>query len=139
MAAIHKLAYASFTIYQDAEPPEFWTGYFAVAPSRAGVKGQPRMMPSGRMASHPWRQGIWSVSSESAVNSDELSAHLRYLKTLLGLPRADLREIAERTGARMRFFCYWSNYSGDRTPDIPADIREMAEMQGIAIEIDEYR
>jgi hypothetical protein len=24
---------------------------------------------------------MWSVSSESAVNSDELSAHLRYLKS----------------------------------------------------------
>jgi len=52
MAAIHILAYVSFTtsftIYQDAEPSEFWTGYFAVTPSRAGVKGEPRMMPSGQ-------------------------------------------------------------------------------------------
>ncbi|KXV08264.1 hypothetical protein CR51_10760 [Caballeronia megalochromosomata] len=133
------LAYASFTIYQDVERPEFWTSYFNIAPHRAGVKGEPRIMPSGRMATTPWRLGQWSVSSKSAVQSDDLQPHLRYLLSLLNLPRADLPGLAKRTGAKMRFFCYWDNYEGNRVPDVPDDIRRIADAMGIAIEIDEYR
>jgi hypothetical protein len=133
------LAHVSFTIYQDVERPEFWTTYFGVKPDRAGVKGEPRIMPSGRTALTPWRLGQWSVSSESAVQSDQLDPHLRYLVNLLGLPRADLPAFAERTHAKMRFFCYWDNYEGNRVPVIPIDIREMAEAMGVEIDIDEYR
>ncbi|MBB5407012.1 hypothetical protein HDG34_000935 [Paraburkholderia sp. HC6.4b] len=139
MAPEHKLAHAAFTIYQDTEPPEFWTNYFGVSPSRAGAKGQPRLMPSGMMSSIPWRQGTWIVSSAEAIMSDDLTPHLRYLVGHLGLPRADLRELIERTCAQMRFFCYWDNESGDRAPDVPDDIRTMMEAMGGTVEIDEYR
>jgi hypothetical protein len=40
MTVKHQLAYASFTIYQEVEPPEFWTNYFGVAPDMQRVKGQ---------------------------------------------------------------------------------------------------
>lgn len=139
MTAGHQRAHASFTIYQDIEPPEFWTMYFGVAPSRAGAKGQPRVMPSGRVNDFPWRQGTWSLSSEGAVSSDDLSPHLRYLVDRLGLPRPDLLEIVKRTGAQMRFFCYWDNDTGDRAPDVPDDIRAMVDAMGGTVEIDEYR
>lgn len=138
MTAKHPLAHARLTIYQDAEPPEFWTKYFGISPSRAGAKGQPRLMASGHVASFPWRQGTWSVSSEDAVTSDELTPHLRYLVDRLALPRPDLRALIERTEARMRFFCYWDNESGDRVPDVPDDIRTMMESLGGSVEIDEY-
>ncbi|SAL19283.1 hypothetical protein AWB71_00917 [Caballeronia peredens] len=132
-------AYASFTIYQDVERPEFWTTYFGVPPHRAGVKGEPRIMPSGRVAATPWRLGQWSVSSKLVIQSDFLDPHLRYLLNLLDLPRADLPALAKRTGAKMRFFCYWDNEEGYRVPDVPADIRDIADAMGIEIDIDEYR
>jgi hypothetical protein len=139
MTARHQLAHATFNIYQDIEPPEFWTNYFGVSPSRAGAKGQQRVMASGRVSEYPWRQGTWSLRSELAVESDELTPHLRYLVDRLALPRADLRGLIERTGARMRFFCYWLNESGDRVPDVPDDIQAMMEAMGGTVEIDEYR
>lgn len=139
MTAGHQLTHASFTLYQDAEPPEFWTKYFGVSPSRAGAKGQPRLMPSGRLSSFPWRQGVWSLCSNEAVASDELTPHLRYLVERLALPRADLPELLRRTNARMRFFCYWDNETGDRVPDVPDNIRAMMEAMGGTVEIDEYR
>ncbi|NML31506.1 DUF4279 domain-containing protein [Paraburkholderia antibiotica] len=139
MATGHNLAYASFTIYQDTEPPEFWTNYFGVSPSRAGVKGQFRPMPSGAMSSTPWRQGIWSFSSADAVISDDLTPHLRYLIERLQLPRVDLGGLIARTGGSMRFFCYWDNESGDRVTDVPEDIRTMMEAMGGTVEVDEYR
>jgi hypothetical protein len=139
MTSKHQLAYASFSIYQDAEPSEFWTRYFAVAPDSAGVKGERFITPSGRMSAGVRRIGVWSVSSKAAVMSDELTPHLRYLVERLALPRADLPELLRQTNARMRFFCYWSNETGDRVPDVPDDIRALTEAMGGTIEIDEYR
>ncbi|ANB75402.1 hypothetical protein AYM40_23805 [Paraburkholderia phytofirmans OLGA172] len=133
------LAYASFSIYQDAEPPDFWTAYFNVLPDRSGVKGELKVLPSGRVSESRWRFGYWSVSSEAAVRSNRLEPHLRYLVERLGLPRDDLRATIARTDARMRFFCYWHNETGDRVPDVPDDIRVMMESLGGTIEIDEYR
>ncbi|WP_244848148.1 DUF4279 domain-containing protein [Caballeronia sp. SL2Y3] len=133
------MAYASFSIYQDVEPPEFWTGYFGLPPSTTGVKGQPRLTLSGGKSAFPWRQGYWSVSSKDVVSSDYLSPHLRYLVSLLGLPRGDLRAQIERQHAQVRFFCYWNNADGNRVPDVPPDIRRMADATGIEIDIDEYR
>ncbi|HEV3430537.1 MAG TPA: DUF4279 domain-containing protein [Paraburkholderia sp.] len=139
MTLKHQLAYASFTIYQDVESPEFWTSYFGVAPDAAGVKGERFVTPSGRMSAGTRRIGVWSISSKAFVESDELAPHLHYLTDRLALPRSDLRGLIERTGARMRFFCYWSNEGGNRVPDVPDDIRAMMEAMGGTVEIDEYR
>lgn len=139
MPADNSLAYASFSIYQDVEPPEFWTAYFGVTPERSGVKGERKVTTSGRLSESRWRFGYWSISSKVAVKTDRLEPHLRYLIERLGLPRDDLREILAKTNAKMRFFCYWDNEAGDRVPDVPSDIRAMMESLGGSIEIDEYR
>ncbi|NML30735.1 DUF4279 domain-containing protein [Paraburkholderia sp. G-4-1-8] len=87
----------------------------------------------------PSRIGLWRIGSEAAVRSNSLEPHLRYLVEHLGLPRADLRQILVDNDARMRFFCYWDNESGDRVPDVPNAIRIMMEAMGGTVEIDEYR
>ncbi|MBJ9614324.1 DUF4279 domain-containing protein [Burkholderia multivorans] len=135
----HQLAYASFTISGDDVIPEFWTSYFGVVPDTAVTKGEPFTTPAGKISRVPGRTGVWGVRSKAAVQSARLEPHLRYLIERLALPRADLRERVERAGARMRFFCYWDNESGDRIPDVPDDIRTMMESLGGTIEIDEYR
>ncbi|MGF6967618.1 hypothetical protein OKW43_004646 [Paraburkholderia sp. WC7.3g] len=139
MTVKHQLAYASFTIYQEVEPPEFWTNYFGVTPDMQRVKGQFPATPSGQKSKFAARISLWSVDSKDDVDSDVLTPHLRYLIERLALPRSDLPELLRRTGAQMRFFCYWDNESGDRVPDIPEDIRTMMEALGGTIEIDEYR
>ncbi|MBJ9624007.1 MULTISPECIES: DUF4279 domain-containing protein [Burkholderia] len=135
----HQLAYASFTISGDEVIPEFWTTYFGVVPDTAVTKGEPFTTPAGKISRVPGRTGVWGVRSKATVQSDRLEPHLRYLIERLALPRADLRERVERAGARMRFFCYWDNESGDRIPDVPDDIRTMMESLGGTIEVDEYR
>lgn len=139
MAYEHQLAHASFSIYQDTEPPEFWTAYFNVQPDTAIVKGKPFVTPSGRLSSGSGRIGVWGIGSKLHVRSDLLEPHLRYLVERLGLPRVDLPELLTRSNARMRFFCYWDNETGDRVPDVPADLRQMVEALGATVEIDEYR
>ncbi|WP_134165783.1 hypothetical protein [Paraburkholderia caballeronis] len=61
------------------------------------------------------------------------------MQYLVGLPRADLPDLLNKQAARMRFFCYWDNETGDRVPDVPADIRAMMDSLGGTVEIDEYR
>jgi hypothetical protein len=92
MKSKHQLAHASFTIYQDVEPPEFWTNYFAVVPDTAGIKGERFVTPSGRMSAGARRVGLWSISSQKTIQSDALTPPLRYLVERLSLPRADLPE-----------------------------------------------
>lgn len=139
MKFAYQRAHASFSIYQDVEPPEYWSNYFGVEPDTQSVKGQFRVTPSGRVSKFPARIGLWGIESEGHVRSDLLAPHLRYLVERLALPRSDLPELLRRTGAHMRFFCYWDNETGDRVPDVPDDIRTLMEAMGGTIEIDEYR
>ncbi|MGF6293908.1 hypothetical protein QFZ98_005769 [Paraburkholderia youngii] len=92
----------------------------------------------GALASTPLEL-VYGVDSKGHVQSDLLAPHLRYLVERLALPRLDLPELLKRTGAQMRFFCYWDNESGDRVPDVPDDIRTMMKAMGGTVEIDEYR
>lgn len=138
MNAEVELAYVSFTISGDNVAPGFWTGYFGVQPDIAVTKGAP-IRGAGGTGTAQRRTGVWGLESRLAVRSDQLGPHLQFLQKRLGLPRADLRALVEQVGARMRFFCYWVNESGNRVPVIPHDIQTMAEDQGIAIDIDEYR
>ena len=135
----NQLAYASFSIAGDEVIPEFWIRYFGVKPDTAIIKGEPFITRSGRTSRVPGRTSVWGVGSEFAVQSDRLEPHLRYLIEYLGLPRTDLRDLLNKQAAGMRFFCYWANYTGDRVPDVPDDIRTMMESLGGIIDIDEYR
>jgi putative transposase len=82
-------------------------------------------------AAHDWKT---AMNQFAILYADRL----RYLIEHLALPRSDLRELVERVGAHMRFFCYWSNEHGDRIPDVPMDIKVMMKSLGGVIEIDEY-
>nr|WP_321207533.1 DUF4279 domain-containing protein [Paraburkholderia domus] len=132
-------AYASFLITGDTVSPEFWTGYFQVSPDLTIVKGRSFTLPSGKASKALGKTGLWGVSSELAVQSNLLAPHLRYLVNRLGLPRENLREVLQQAGAKVRFSCFWFNPSGDRVPDVPANIRAMMESLDGTIEIDEYR
>jgi len=136
---IERLASASFTISGDHVEPEWWTLYFGVTPDTALKKGERLRDPTGQNRVLRRRISVWGVDSENAVRSDKLEPHLRYLVQRLGLPRPDLKAHIESVRAKVRFFCYWVNESGDRVPDVPDDIRTMMEAMGGTVEIDEYR
>ncbi|CAG9264966.1 DUF4279 domain-containing protein [Paraburkholderia unamae] len=135
----HALAHATFIISGEFVSAQFWSAYFGVQPDREITKGQPFKLPSGKLSPRPGTLGLWAVESKSAVHSDSLGPHLKYLVGRLGLPRADLRELAAAQGAKVALWCYWMNESGDRVPDVPDDIRAMMEAMGGTVEIDEYR
>lgn len=138
-AAPHALAHATFIISGASVQPDFWTLYFGVQPDREIEKGQPFKLPSGDLSPRAGKLGLWAVESKAAVQSDQLGPHLKYLFDRLGLPRADLRELAAARDAKMALWCYWTNETGDRVPDVSSDVREMMEALGGTVEIDEYR
>jgi Domain of unknown function (DUF4279) len=133
------LAHATFIISGESVLPDFWSGYFGVTPDRVRIKGERYRYPSGKLSVQPATSGHWAIQSEHAVRSDQLEPHLRYLKNLLLLPRPDFASQLRRQAARVSLWCYWLNERGDRTPDIPEDIKTMMESLGGTIEIDEYR
>jgi hypothetical protein len=135
----HALAHATFIISGDVVVPDFWTEYFGIPPDSTITKGKPFLYPSGKLSTRPGKLGLWAVKSESAVYSDHLTPHLRYLTDRLLLPRAGLRDLVCHDETKMSFWCYWHNETGDRVPDVPDDIRAMMEEMGGTIEIDEYR
>lgn len=132
-------AYASFLITGDNVSPEFWSEYFQVSPDTAIVKGKTFTLPSGKPSKAMGKTGLWGVSSESAVQSDLLEPHFRYLIARLALPREGLSDLLRRSGAKVRLSCFWFNPSGNRIPDVPDDIRAMMDALQGTIEIDEYR
>ncbi|ALE59399.1 DUF4279 domain-containing protein [Paraburkholderia sp. RL17-368-BIF-A] len=137
--SVHQLAHATFSIAGDDIVPESWTRYFGVVPDVAITKGDPVIDPTGQRRQFTRRTGVWSVRSKSAIQSDHLEPHLRYLVERLGLPRPDLRDLLKTQSARVRFFCYWFNEPGHCVPDVPDDIRAMMESMGGIVDIDEYR
>ncbi len=138
-SSARRLAFATLIVSGDAVVPEFWTGYFNVTPSGVRTKGELYRYPSGKLSNRPARSGFWAFTSEHALRSDHLAPHLRFIKSRLALPRADLREMIQQQGAKLALWCYWLNRSGDRVPDVPDDIREMMEALGGTVELDEYR
>jgi hypothetical protein len=132
------LAYATVTISGEDLDPDAWTAYFGVEPEISVVKGRPFRTPSGRMSTYPGRTGVWGCSSKSTVTADSLDPHIKYLVGLLGLPRSDLPCLLAHSHAKMRLFCFWSNYAGDRVPVIDTALKSVIESSGATIEIDEY-
>ncbi len=133
------LAHATFIISSEDTHPDTWTAFFGVFPTRTITRGKPYVLPSGRLSTRPGKLNLWALESKAVVDSDRLEPHLRYLIDRLSLPRDGLRERIEKAGARMRFFCYWDNETGDRVPYVSADTRKLIESIGGVVEIDEYR
>ncbi len=132
------LAYATCVISGDGVEPHLWTKYFSIDPDINVEKGKPFRTPSGRLSSQPGRTGVWGYSSKRAIRDPVLDPHIRYLISCLGLPRSDLPHLLDRAGAKLRFLCFWPNYSGDRIEMIDPSLREIIELSGGAVEVDEY-
>jgi hypothetical protein len=133
-----RLAYATFSIIGDEIAPDFWTQYFGVVPTIEVVKGNLFKTPSGSMSSTPGRTGVWAYSSKNIVHDDILDPHIRFLVNCLKLPRTDLPNLLVEKKAKSRLSCFWSNYRGDRVPTIDDALRQIVELSGGVIEIDEY-
>jgi hypothetical protein len=136
---VYKRAYASFRVFGPALDPLEVTLALRLPPDHTHRAGEPRLRRTrnGEVSElSPYREGQWSISSESWVSSPRLVVHLEWLLMQLE-PRARALAAFSREGVCMDFFCY-SLGSVPAPPPLPHAIRSRASALGVAIEVDHY-
>jgi hypothetical protein len=102
--------------------------------------GEPRLSRhrNGTVREYPpYREGLWSMSSERWVDSPVLDNHIRWLLDQLE-PRRDGVAKLLRSGVRADIFCYSLGHS-PHPPSLPKETLRRAEAMGIKIGIDHYQ
>ena len=84
----------------------------------------------------PYREAMWSMSSEKWVDSPVLDTHLRWILEQLEPRREKVIEILN-SGVRGDLFCYSVGYSPN-PPSLPRETVRRAAAIGMKIEIDHY-
>ena len=93
--------------------------------------GEPRLsrQRNGTVQEYqPYREGMWSMSSDRWVDSPVLDTHLRWILEQLELLHS---------GVRADLFCYSVGHSPD-LPSLPRETVQRAEAMGIKVGIDHY-
>ena len=101
--------------------------------------GEPRLS-RGRKGTvieyDPYREGMWSMSSERWVDSPVLDTHLRWILDQLEPHRDKVIEILH-SGVEADLFCFSVGYSPN-PPGLPKETVRRADAMGMKIEIDHY-
>ena len=135
----HKRAHASVRFSGPNLDPLVVTNALELPPDHQHRDGEPRLSRSGKgnvLRYADYRGGLWSMSSESSVESPRSETHLDWLLSQLE-PRSDAIRDLLSSGIDADFFCF-SSGSSESPPSLPRAIRDRADALGIKIEIDHY-
>lgn len=124
----------------DLDPAEI-AAILPIAPTRAHRKGGTFF--AGPRAGHlRGRTGIWFLSTDTHVASDDLGDHLEFVRDLLYPKPGDnsrigaLRDVLEHAQSRARLTCFWRGDPGEAEPPVPAEFRSAIAPLGSDIETD---
>ena len=84
----------------------------------------------------PYRQGMWSLSSETWVSSQDLNIHIKWLLEQLEPRMSEVQRLME-TGIEADIYCYSAGRT-DQPPDIPPDTASRCAALSISIDIAHY-
>jgi hypothetical protein len=125
----------------DLDPDEI-SAILPVAPTRAHRKGE-GFFVGPHVGLLRGRTGIWFLTTDKLVPSDNLDDHFAFLQKLLYPKTGDhsriakLREILVRTHCRAHITCFWRGDTGDEAaPKIPATFKSAIEPFAADIEAD---
>ena len=99
-----------------------------IAPTRAHRKGE-TFLAGPRAGPLRGRTGIWFLSTDKHVVSDDLGDHLEFVRTLLYPQLGDssriiaLCDVLKHAQCRARITCFWRGDAGEVEPHIPAEFR----------------
>ena len=133
-------AYCGLRIFGDDLDPLSVTKKLKIPPDFESRKGEPRLGRSkkGKILEYsPYTTNMWSFSSESWVNSPNLTNHLKWLLKELNSKKEVLLEYKINPNIKMDVFCFSRGHS-KKPPTIPAQIKEQFSDLGIEIEFDHY-
>jgi len=124
----------------DLDPAEIST-ILPIAPTRAHRKGE-KFFAGPHAGPLRGRTGIWFLSTDKHVPSDDLGDHLEFVQTLLcpkpgnGSPISALCDVLKHAHSRARITCFWCGDPGETEPRIPQDFHSVIEKLGAEIETD---
>jgi hypothetical protein len=114
------------------------TAALGIAPTLAYRKGE--IFKRSRGHEVYGRTGLWLLSSEAAVQSNELADHFAYLQRVLeargGEPVDRLRAVMQREGLEADVTCFWYGEHGVKPPVISEETRAAFAQIGATIETD---
>ena len=133
-------AYCGLRIFGDDLDPLSVTKKLKIPPDFESRKGEPQLKRSakGKISEYsPYTTNMWSFSSESWVNSPNLTTHLKWFLKELNSKKEVLLEYKINPSIKMDVFCFSRGHS-KKPPTIPAQIKEQFSDLGIEIEFDHY-
>ena len=110
----------------DLDPAEI-SAILPIAPTRAHRKGE-KFLAGPHAGPLRGRTGIWFLSTDRHVPSDDLGDHLEFVRTLLYPKPNDssrigaLRDVLEHAQLRARLTCFWRGDPGEARPRYPERI-----------------
>ena len=111
--------FASFRLAGGELKPDEVSAALGLEPTNARERGQE--IPVGGGGS-TFRQptGVWSLSSQNAVESTSLERHIVYLMDAIESAVVALDALPFRRHIKVDFFCYWHSAGGHGGPEISA-------------------
>jgi hypothetical protein len=115
--------YATLRIYPESLDPSEVTARLGIEPSDWQRCGESR-----KAGSRPAKVHGWFLSSEAAVDSQDVRRHMDWLLSSI-VPRADAILALQSHGCRMDVSCFWVSASGHGGPSVrPVQMRELARL-----------
>jgi hypothetical protein len=124
----------------DLDPREI-SAILPVEPTRAHKKGE-EFFAGPNTGTLRGRTGIWFLTTDRLVASDNLNDHLTFVQKLLYPGASDnsriakLRDVLERSHSRAHVTCFWRGDPGETAPQIPAQFKSAIEPLAADIETD---
>ncbi len=124
----------------DLDPAEI-SAILPIAPTRAHRKGE-EFFGGPHAGSLRGRTGIWFLSTDTHVPSDDLGDHLDFIHRLLVPTVADtgriasLRAVLDRNHSRAHVTCFWRGERREPLPKVSSDFKVVVESLKADIEPD---
>lgn len=138
---VYSDAYATLRFHSDTLDPMLVTALLRLPPDHTHRNGEQtfRRTRSGAVveAQAPFKQGMWTMSSQDHVMSPRLETHIAWILAQIE-PKAETVRSLIGEGVKGDIFCY-SVGSTSRPPALPRAMRQRAEALGLFIDIDHYQ
>jgi hypothetical protein len=135
------MTFATLRFAGDALDPQDISDILRVKPWRAHRKGE--SFYAGQHAGYlSGRTGIWYLSTDKLIDSDNLMDHLQLVEELLYPAPGDnrrvmqLRDVLVRSGAEAHISVFWRGLPGTEPPAIPGKFARLSTEIGAVIELD---
>jgi hypothetical protein len=134
--------YATFRVLGDGLDPDQITKILRVVPTIAYAKGE-AYSAGKRTGELIGRMGVWSLSTDGLVASDNLHHHLGYLLGIFIPGRQDASPLlnlhtllARNKGLRADLRCFWHGRAGAKKPSVPKIVTEVMKLLPAMVETD---